>query len=519
MEYSEESKIRIEKISKMKSLWIIPYFWKFNKKDSISELNKKIENNFRDIEEVVKEPKSETLTAGRLVLFRSFWKIAFWKLQDSTSEIQIMFSRENCKINTWKEVKDSLNEEMYAYKFIEKLVDVWDFIWVKWELFKTHKWELTVFVEEFTFLAKSIRPLPEKFHWISDQEAIYRQRYLDLIMNKESYERFLFRSEFVRLLREFYYKEGFIEIDTPVLWNAASGAAAKPFITHHNDFDEDFYLRISPETSLKKATVGRFEKVFEFSRNFRNEWSDPSHVQEFTSVEHYAAYWDYEDNMRFNEKMFDYLFEKLNLDKIVKIKDKQWNIKDVNFATPWERIDYIEWVKKETWIDITQYSIDDADRLRADIKAKWIEFEWMNTMWTATLVDYMYKKVLRPKILWPAFVYNYPKTLQPLARASDNDQNIVEQYQLLVNGWEVNRVYSELVDPILQKFNFDEQAKATAMWDEEATSWDDDFVYAMEYGMPPQSGFWMWIERIVSLLTWQDNLRDSILFPLTRGDK
>lgn len=192
------------------------------------------------------------------------------------------------------------------------------------------------------FLSKAVRPLPEKFHGLEDQEVKYRQRYLDLIANQDAFDRMLFRSDFIRLLRAFYHENKFMEIETPVLGNAASGAAAKPFATHHNDFDEDFFLRISPETNLKKATVGRFERVFEIGKQFRNEGSDPSHLQEFTSVEHYAVYWNYEDNMRFTEKMFDYLFDNLKLPKIRKVKDKDGIEKEVSFQTPWERVDYIE---------------------------------------------------------------------------------------------------------------------------------------------------------------------------------
>ncbi|EKE26848.1 MAG: hypothetical protein ACD_4C00136G0008 [uncultured bacterium (gcode 4)] len=519
MQYNEEVQVRIEKISRMKNLWIIPFASKFDKKDYISSIISRWNENFRDINDIIAEPKIEIIAAWRLTLYRSFGKISFAKLQDSTWEIQIMFSRENCKINTWSEIKDSLSEEVSAFRFMEKLVDVWDFIWIKWELFMTHKQELTIFVQEFQFLSKAIRSLPEKFHGIQDQEAIYRQRYLDLIMNKSSYDRFILRSKFIKALRDFYDENWFIEIETPILWNSASWAAAAPFLTHHNDYDEDFFMRISPETNLKKATVWRFERVFEIWKQFRNEWSDPSHMQEFTSVEHYAVYWDFEDNMEFTEKMFFYLMEKLNLPKIVKIKDKNWVIKDVDFGSPWQKIDYIKWVLETSGIDISKYENWDEEKLRNDIKASGIEFEKMDNMSVATLIDYLYKKVLRPNIVWPAFVYNYPKTMQPLARISDKNSNIVEQFQVVINWWEVLKAYSELVDPILQKKNFEDQAKAQAEWDTEATSPDDDFVLSMEYWMPPQSGWWMGIDRIISLLTEQDNLRDVVLFPLTKPIK
>lgn len=516
MQYSEETKTRIEKASKMKTLWIVPYAAKFDKKHSIAGILAMWWEGRRSVDEVILSPKSEVSTAWRILLYRSFWKISFAKIQDSTWEIQVMFSRDNCSIDTWFEVLNELQDGMTAFKFVEKLVDVWDFIWINWELFVTHKWELTIFVKEFKFLSKAIRPLPEKFHWIQDQESIYRQRYLDLITNQESFNRFLFKSKFYSALREFYTKEWFIELQTPILWNSASWAAAAPFVTHHNDLDIDVYLRIAFETSLKKATVWRFEKVFEIGQDFRNEWSDPSHIQEFTQVEHYAAFWDYEDNMRFTEKLFDHIFDTLNISRKINVKDKEWVVKEVDFTTPWQRIDYIEQIKKDSWIDVSKYTKDDTEKLLSDIKAAWISFEWMDKMFAPTLVDYLYKKVTRPKILWPAFIYNYPSTMQPLARISDKNSNIVEQFQLLVNWWEMCKAYSELVDPVLQQENFDKQAEAADLWDTEATQWDDDFVLAMEYWMPPQSWFGMWLERILAILTEQDNLRDVVLFPLTK---
>jgi len=361
-----------------------------------------------------------------------------------------------------------------------------------------------------------VRPLPEKFHGLQDQEELYRKRYLDLTMNPETYKRFLLKSKLYQTMREFYTQEWFTEIQTNILGNSASGAAARPFITHHNDYDTEVFLRIAFETGLKKATVGRFEKVFEIGQDFRNEGSDPSHLQEFTQVEHYAVYWNYEDNMRFTEKMFDYLFDTLWLSKTLNVKDKEGTIKEVDFTTPWKRIDFTKGIEEASGIDITKYGMDDAEKLRTDIKAKNIMFEKMDAMGTTTLIDYLYKKVLRPNIIGPAFIYNYPVIMQPLARTSDKEANIVEQFQLLVNGREICKAYSELVDPILQQANFDIQATAAAKGDEEATSGDDDFVTAMEYGMPPQSGFGMGIERLLAILTEQENLRDVVMFPLMK---
>ncbi len=523
MEYSKESLDRQKKIADMKTAWIICYANKFEGKQDIKNIILNSEKNLKDVNELMQNWANENFkTAWRIISSRWMWKLTFGKLRDQSSDIQICFMRDKVVFNTWKEKISEIEiawETKSAYKIAEKFCQVWDYIWVIWDLFLTKHWELTIFVKEFQILSKAVRPLPEKFHWVTDRETIYRQRYLDLITNQESYDRFLFRSNFIKTLRKFYEKNDFIEIETPVLWNSASGAAAQPFSTHHNDFGEDFFLRIAPETALKKATVGRFERVFEIGKNYRNEGSDPSHMQEFTACEHYVAYWNFEDNMKFTEDMFDFIFDEMWLDRNLKIKDKQGIEKIVNLKTPFERIDYIAWVKEKSGIDVTKYWAWDEKNLRADIIASGHKWEGMENQATATMIDYLYKKVLRPSIIWPAFVYNYPKTMQPLARASDKDENIVEQFQLLLNGWEVLKAYSELVDPKVQQEKFDEQSWAIEMWDEEATTWDDDFVLAMEYAMPCQSGWGMWIDRIVSLLTNQENLRDVVLFPTMKSEK
>ena len=519
--YSNESKDRIKKINDLKAAGVIPYANHFHWKQDIDYIRKQ-EDKIKDVKELMENGAvGEFKTAWRMMLTRSMWKLIFATIQDHTWKIQICFMKDKAKFNTWRKLVDSLlidGEEKSAHKIAEKYILAGDYVGVIWDLFLTKHGELTIFVKEFQILSKAVRPLPEKFHWVTDQETLYRQRYLDMTMNEETYNRFLLRSKFLKVIREFYDKHGFIEIETPVLWNAASGAAAQPFVTHHNDFDLDVYLRIAPEVNLKKATVGRFERVFEISRNFRNEGSDPSHMQEFTAIEHYAAWWNYEDNMKFTEEMFDYIFEKLNLPKKMMIKDKDGNEKEIDWSTPWERIDYIKWVKEKSWIDIEKYTMEDEEKLREDIKKAGYTWEWIEKQWVTTMIDYLYKKVLRPSIVWPAFVYNYPATMQPLARHSDENENIVEQFQVVVNGWEIIKAYSELVDPIEQKKKFDEQSSALERWDEEATSGDDEFVLAMEYGMPPQSGWGMWIERILALLTGQDNLRDVFMFPLMKPE-
>jgi len=367
-------------------------------------------------------------------------------------------------------------------------------------------------------LSKALRSLGDKRHGIQDEEKKYRQRYLDMTMNPDSFYRFKLRASFLKEMRKFYRSQGFDEMDTPILWNAASGAAAKPFTTHHEDFNTDVVLRIAPEIALKMTTVWRFEKVFEIGRNFRNEWSSPAHMQEFAVVEHYCVYWNYEDNMKFMEEMFDHLIEACELNKETLIADKDGLEKLVNRTTPRQRIDYIEAVNKATWLDIRSYTEKDSKKLRLDIQKLWHSRQGIEQQSTATMIDYLYKKVLRPTITGPAFVYNYPKTMQPLARQSDADENIVEQFQVVVNGREICKAYSELVDPIIQQSNFDEQSWALAAGDDEATSGDDEFVNCMEYGMPCQSWFGMGIERVLTFFTGQTNVRDVTMFPLMKPE-
>ncbi len=522
MNYSKESQDRQKKIQSLKEAGVICYANNYQGKQDISTIQ---QWEAKDLDALTGSWIKTYKTAGRVMSLKSHGKLAFAKIRDHTGTIQISFMRDMVEFHTGNENTQTVTslmldgEEKTAYKIAEKYIQVWDYIWVKGDLFETKHGELTLFVSEFQILAKAVRPLPEKWHGVTDQETIYRQRYLDLVMNEESFHRFNLRSKVLQVLRAYYHTNDFIEIETPILGNAASGAAAQPFITHHNDFDEDFFLRIALEMPLKKATVGRFERVVEFWREFRNEGSDPSHLQEFSAIEHYAAWWNYEDNMKFTEEMFDYLFENIpELSRKVMIKDKQGNEKQVDFSTPWERVDYIAGVKEKSGIDVSQYGPEDEEKLRKTIQDAGYTWEGIELQATATMIDYLYKKVLRPSIVGPAFVYNYPKTMQPLARQNDENPDIVEQWQLVVNGWEIIKAYSELVDPKIQQQNFEDQAEALEKWDEEATSSDDDFVLAMEYGMPPQSGWWMWIERLLALLTGQDNLRDVVLFPLMKTD-
>jgi len=487
MPEQNEEQVRLEKLNQIKSAGIKPYPEKFGKKQSLIQCSKL--------------PEGQAIkTAGRLIMFRDMGKLAFGHLQDFSGRMQIALKT------------DVLPEA--DYKQFTKVIDLGDFIGVEGEIFRTHKGELTIMVKKWTFLGKALKPMPEKWHGLKDGEIQYRQRYLDLISNEETMKRFKFRSEFIKTLREFYWKNGFLEVETPTLLQAATGAHAKPYKTHNNGLDIDVFLRISHELPLKELIVGGFEKIFEIGKAFRNEGIDPSHLPEHTHLEHYCAYWNYKDNMKFTEKMFDYLFDKLKLDRKVMVSGKDGVKKEVDFTTPWEKIDYIELIKKDCDIDVSKFH-EPAPLVKA-LREKNIVIEDMDKIGYATLVDNLYKKVSRPKMIGPVFLFNYPIQLQPLARRNDKHKEMVDQFQLVVNGWEIVKAYSELVDPIDQEKRFKDQADMKNKGDDEAMEGDPEFVEAMKYGMPPISGWGMGIDRLLTILTGQENLRDVVLFPLMR---
>ncbi|MFA6917389.1 MAG: amino acid--tRNA ligase-related protein, partial [Candidatus Gracilibacteria bacterium] len=326
---------------------------------------------------------------------------------------------------------------------------------------------------------------------------------------------FIFRSNLLKALREFYWQQGFTEIETPVLESVSSGAAAKPFITHHNALDIDMYLRIAAgELWQKMAIVGGFEKTFEVARCFRNEGMDPSHLQEFTMIEHYAAYWDFEDNMKFTEKMFEYMLQKLIGTTKVMVKDREGNEVEVDFKTPWPRKRYTDLIKEDSGIDVLEH--DNAETLLKEIRKNHIQIDDAESLGYGNLVDALYKKVTRPKLIQPTFVIQHPLLTKPLARKNDKDSRLCDTFQLLVNSWEIVNAYSELVDPVDQRERFEAQSKAKAEGDEEAMMINEEYLVAMEHGMPCMSGWGMGIDRLVTLLTRQDNVKDCVLFPLMR---
>lgn len=436
--------------------------------------------------------------AGRIVLMRKMGKMAFLTIQDIKGRIQI-----SIKI-------DMVGEE--KYQFFKKYIDIGDFIGVEGEVFTTHTGEKTIRANSYEFLGKALKPLPEKFHGLTDIETVYRNRYLDLITSEESRANFLFRSKFIRELRNYLDNQGYIEIETPILNNKASGATAKPFITHHNALDIDLFLRIAPETYLKRAVVGGFTKVFEIARCFRNEGMDATHLQDFTMIEGYGAYLNYKDNMLFLQNMLQTIIQKLFGTLNVQVGDKM-----VDLSGTWPAVSFRDLILQYSNIDIKIYNTKET--LLQKIKDDKIEIDSetpLENLGYGNLVDQLYKKVARPHVVGPVYLTEHPIDLSPLARANDNDKTITDRFQLIINGAEIINAYSELVDPIDQEQRLLNQAKLKAQGDEEAMPMDYDYIEAMEYGMPPISGWGMGIDRLIQLLTNQENIKDVIMFPLMR---
>lgn len=480
--FTEQELVRREKLKNIKN----PYPERF-------EVNYEI----KEAMELPDETKGVRV-AGRIVLLRKMGKMSFLTIGDIEGRIQV-----SVKV-------DMVGEEVYQ-SFKENF-DIGDFIGVEGEIFTTHTGEKTIRASEIEFLGKALKPLPEKFHGLEDQELIYRQRYVDLIMNEESKKRFLLRSRLLYEIRNYLHSIGYLEIETPILNNKASGATAKPFITHHNALDIDLYLRIAPETYLKRAIVGGFTKVFEIARCFRNEGMDASHLQDFTMIEGYGAYLNYKDNMKLLREMLQSIIKNIFGTLEIQMGDKK-----VDLSGEWEEVSFRDLILRYSDIDINTYKTKES--LLAKIKEEKIEIDSdvpLENLGYGNLVDQLYKKVARPNVIGPLYMTSHPTSLSPLARANDENPEITDRFQLIINGAEIINAYSELVDPIEQEKRLLHQAELKENGDEEAMPMDYDYISAMEYGMPPISGWGMGIDRLMQLLTNSENIKDCILFPLMR---
>lgn len=485
VDLSNELEARADKIARLEKAGEKAYKAKFERSHRIHELD-------------ALELGTKVSTAGRVVLRRSFGKLIFAQIYDIDGTRQISLSL--------ADVGDA------AFNKFMDFVDIGDFVGVSGELYRTKTAELTIKVKEWTLLSKALRSLPEKFHGLSDVEARYRQRYLDFIANKQSREYIKMRFKVLQFLRAFYVEHGFIEVETPVLQNAVSGALAKPFITHHNALDMSMNLRISPEIPLKVCMGAGFDRVFEVAKDFRNEGLCTDKLQEFTMIESYAAYWDFEDSIKFYTKLFQ---------ETVKFVFGKYEFEmggiEIDVSRDFKRLNYVEELNKIAGFNVLE--ITDAKEFEKKMLAGGLfhksELEEVKTI--GGMIDLLYKRIMRPKIIQPTILFNYPNIV-PLARFNDKDNRIVDMFQLVVNGRELVKGYSELVDPIAQKANFEAQLEAKKKGDGEAMDFDRSYLLAMEHGFPPCSGIGFGVDVFLQNILGIENIRDTILFPITRPE-
>jgi lysyl-tRNA synthetase class 2 len=481
--------VRLEKIEKLKAFGMDPYPASVPRDISLAE----VAASFSEL-----EPKgAELALAGRVMAIRGQGAILFIVLQDGVDRFQVVLK------------KDDIKEDLFNL-FVDT-VDMGDFISVTGTLFVTKRGEESLLIKQWTMATKSLLPLPEKWAGIKDDDERYRKRYLELISDNDVYRRFMVRSKIVSAIRSFFDDKGFVEIETPILKNKAGGAMAQPFVTHHNDLDIDMKLRISLEIEHKMLMAGGFPAVYEISKNFRNEGSDPTHIQEFTMMEWYAAYRTLDENIAWTEELLKSLARDICNKDTFTIIDKEENAVTVNFTGDWPRKKFAELLVEHAGIDM--HTISD-DELRSAAEVHGLAREESRTMSRANLLDFVYKHTARPTLIQPTFVTHYPGDLKPLAQ--QNSDGTAQVAQLLIGGAEITNQYAELVNPIVQRQLLEKQAQAKSDGDSEAMEFDEDFITAMEHGMPPMTGFGMGIDRLVAILTEQRNLRDTIFFPIMK---
>ena len=497
MQLSEQEVVRREKLTKLKEMGINPYPAALYPVDATS---KSIKTNFSEGKKVI--------IAGRLMSRRIQGKASFAELQDSDGRIQVYFNRD--EICTGDD-KTQYNE---VYK---KLLDIGDIIGVEGELFTTQVGEKTVKVTKFSILSKALRPLPlpkkdaegNVFDEFNDPELRYRQRYVDLVVNPHVNETFIKRTKITNSIREFYNKRGYLEVETPILQPIPGGAAARPFLTHHNALDIPLYLRIANELYLKRLIVGGFDGVYEFSKDFRNEGMDRTHNPEFTVMELYVAYKDYNWMMETTEQ----LLEKVAIDangtsKVLVGKN------EIEFKAPYARVPILEAIKIHTGFEVAGMN---ENELRAT--AKKLDIEVDDAMGIGKLIDEIFGEKCEHHYIQPTFIIDYPKEMSPLTKEHRTNPALTERFELMVNGKELANAYSELNDPIDQRERFEEQLKLSEKGDDEAMFIDQDFLRALEYGMPPTSGIGIGIDRLVMLLTNNSSIQEVLFFPQMRPEK
>ena len=491
-QFSEQMDVRLEKRKKLEELGSNPYKNGLKPNTSFEHLVKEYEHKTK--EEIGETPRFKV--AGRVLMVRDFGKAAFLQCDDGTSRFQLYVN------------KQVTSEKGFAEY---KLLDYGDIVYAEGDVFKTMKGELALNARELTILTKSIRPLPEKFHGLTDPELRYRMRYVDMIMNPDTREKLRRRSEIIRYIREYFYRNDFLEVETPMMHSIAGGAAAKPFKTHHNALNMELFMRIAPELHLKRLIVGGYNKVFEMNRCFRNEGLSLKHNPEFTSIEFYWAYATFHDLMDFTEELITGIAKHVIKANVVKFGDHE-----INLQGPYARLTMREAVAKYT--NSSMDKVNDRNHLLSLLKDTDLDQKKLqNTSWGKLLVHCFEEKV-ESKLIQPTFITEYPTEVSPLSRRNDENPDFVDRFEFFMNGWEVGNAFSELNNPTDQLDRFADQAMAKEAGDDEATDVDYDFVRALEYGMPPTAGQGIGIDRLVMILTDSATIRDVILFPLLKKE-
>ncbi len=473
--------IRREKLAELQAQGKDPFeITKFNRTNTAGE----IKANYDKFEQ------KDVTVAGRIIAKRIMGKASFCTIQDSDEKIQSYVS-----IN-------DLGEESYK---AFKTYDIGDIIGITGFVFKTRTEEISVHAKEVTLLTKSLRPLPEKFHGLKDMDLRYRQRYVDLIMNPEVKETFILRSKIIKEIRKFMDEHGYMEVETPMLTTVATGDAARPFITHHNTLDLQMYLRIAPELNLKRLIVGGFDKVFEIGKNFRNEGMDIKHNPEFTNMEFYSAYEDYHDMMNIAEQLISTVAK-----NTLGTTNITYQGQEINLAPGWKKITMIDAIKEVTGIDFNTINTD--EEAQAIAKEKGVEYEEIKNT-RGHIINEFFETFVEETLIQPTFIMDYPVEVSPLTKRKKEDPRLVERFELFIGGREYGNAYSELNDPIDQYERFLKQVEAKEKGDEEAGGMDEDFVNALEIGLPPTGGMGIGLDRLIMLLTDSASIRDVLFFP------
>ena len=487
---------RIEKVNQIKDLGLNPYAYKWEVTHKAIELQEK----YADLASG-EEVEVEVSLAGRIVARRVFGKLAFFELQDETGKIQLYLDK--------KKINSQMSDLTSAFNHLKKLTDTGDILGVKGSLKRTEKGELSIYVSEFAILTKSLLPLPDKWHGLTDTEKRYRQRYVDLIVNPQVRQTFRRRAQITAGIRRYLESRDFLEIETPVLQSEAGGAEARPFITYHNTLEMDLYLRIATELHLKRLIVGGFEKVFELGRIFRNEGVSTRHNPEFTTIEVYQAYGDYHDMMALTEDLISSVTQ-----EVVGTTKVTYQKEDIDLTPPFRRVTMHELVKEATGLDFNSFS-DFATAAKA-AEAAGIEIP-LGCQTIGKLLNEAFEQKVEETLIQPTFVTDYPIEISPLAKPHRSKPGLVERFELFMVGRETANGFSELTDPLDQRARLEAQAAKKAAGDLEANDVDEDFLAALEYGMPPTVGLGIGIDRLVMVLTDSPSIRDVIAFPLLKS--